>query len=163
MHALRRGFTRSVLLCSTVHGARADDATRLRLAREVVDVAHVSDNMRKIMPTMLAQLKPMIMQQGQADSATVDDFVKRVSTRFDKSIDQFTDLAAGIYAKEFSEDDLTNLLAFYKTPTGHDLVAKQSEIAQAMFVAGKEWGQAVAQQVIEEFKKEKAAAAPPKL
>ena len=70
---------------------------------------------------------------------------------------------AEVYAKEFTEADLANLLAFYRTETGQHLLAKQPEIAKGMMLVGQQWGQGIAQQIIAELAKEKAAAPPPKL
>jgi hypothetical protein len=66
------------------------------------------------------------------------------------------DLTAQIYAKEFSEEDLTNLLAFYKSPTGQNLIAKQPVIVQGMMTASMQWGQMLAREVLQEYQSDKA-------
>ena len=150
-------------LCLSVPGARADDAAdRLKLAEQVVVTAHVSDNMRQILPMLMAQLKPLVEKQGSTDSADLDKFVKLFNARANAAADQFALKMAQIYATEFSTTDLSNLLAFYKTQTGQTLLSKQTVVAQASFTLGKQLGQDLAKQVLDEMKKEKAAA-PPKL
>lgn len=143
--------------------AVADDASRLKLAHAVVDTAHAGDNMRAVMPIMATQMRTMLTQQGNADTKEIDTYLKRFQQRFDEQIPQFTDLVAQVYAKEFSEEDLGKLLDFYRTPTGQHLLGKQQEIAKGMITVGQEWGKNVAQEVIAEMQKEKAAAPPPKL
>ena len=64
---------------------------------------------------------------------------------------------AQIYASEFSAEDLANLLAFYKTPTGQNLLSKQSSITQTSFAVGKQLGQDLAKQVLEDMNKDKQA------
>lgn len=139
---------------------RADDASRLKVAHEVVVTAHMADNMRKLLPTMMQQMRPMLLQQGNNDAKAVDAFLARFSQRFDQSADRFSDLAAEIYAREFSEEDLGNLLTFYKSETGQRLLDKQTIVAQAMMIAGQRWGETEAKQIIDEFQKEKSGAAP---
>ena len=156
---LRGGICALSLLAASL--ARADDASRLKLARDIVVMTHAADTMRKLLPTMMAQLRPMLQQQGAADAKAVDDFLKEASARFDQQADRFADLAAQVYAREFAEDDLNNLRLFYETPTGQRFLSKQGEIAQAMVLAGQQWGGMIAKQVIEDFRKK--AAAPPKL
>ncbi len=139
--------------------ARADDQSRLQVARDVVKTAHMADTMRVLFPTLLNQMRPMLVQQG-ASNATVDELFKRFGQRLDREIDNFNDLSAQVYAREFSEDDLANLLKFYQSPTGQRLIGKQPVIAQAMAGVGADWGRNMAEQVIEEFRKERADKAP---
>ncbi len=137
---------------------RADDAAdRLKLAQQVLVVAHVADNFRNFMPLMMAQLKPLVQRQGQVDSTDLDRFTKLFTVRADAAADQFAEKMGQIYATEFSAEDLGNLLAFYKTPSGQNLLSKQSSIAQASLAVGKQLGQDIAKQVIEDMQKEKQA------
>ena len=125
--------------------AWADDASdRLKLAEQVVVVAHVADNLRNILPMMMAQLKPLVIQQGTTDSADLDKFTKLFTARADAASDDFAAKMAKLYATEFSAEDLGNLIAFYKTPTGQSLLAKQPAMAKASFEIGKQLGQDLA-------------------
>ncbi len=143
--------------------ARADDASRLKFARELVVVTHAVDNMRKIVPTLMTQVRTMLVQQNPAETKTIDTLLQRSTQHLDRQLDSFADLTAQVYAREFSEDDLRALLAFDRTPTGQHFIDQQPEINQAMVGVGQRVGQSIAEQVVEEFKKEKAAPVPPKL
>ena len=137
---------------------RADDAAdRLKLAQQVVVVAHVADNLRTVMPVMMAQLRPLVTQGGNVDSATLDEFTKRFNARANAAADLFAEKMAQMYATQFSAQDLENLLSFYKTPTGQNLLSKQTVVAQASMVIGKQLGQDLAKQVVEDMDKEKQA------
>ena len=142
--------------------ARADDASRLKLAHEVVEVAHAGDHMKALMPTFLGQMKGMLKAQGTVDDKEAETFLARFQTRFDDGIPAFVNLVAEVYAREFSEDDLRNLLAFYRTPAGQHMLDKQVPIAQGMAQVGARWGQSVAADVVAELKKEhdKSASSP---
>ena len=153
----------ALALVAPPFGARADDASRLKVAHEVVDVVHAGDNMRAIMPVMTDQMRAMLVQQGTADKALVDLFVARFSKRMDEQIPEFLDLVAQVYAREFSEEDLQNLLGFYRTPTGQHLLAKTAMIGKSMALAGKQWGENIGREVGAEIDKERGANASPKL
>ncbi len=47
-------------------------------------------------------------------------------------------LVAQVYVREFTEDDLSAILAFYCSPAGQHLVGKQTEISKAMFGVGQQ-------------------------
>ena len=154
----------ALLLAGSAGAARADDASRLGLAREIVIVTHTVDNTRKLMPTFMGQMRDMLVKMDPTHAKDVDVILQRSSQKLDDQLASFADLAAEVYAREFSEEDLQALLAFDRSPAGQHLIDKQPEITQAMVKVGQRWGQMIAQQVIADYQKEKAAAVPtPKL
>jgi uncharacterized protein len=155
MRVVKAAFLGLAFLSSAVIAARADDQSRLALARDIVSETHATDNARRLMPTILNQMKPMLAKQG-ADPKIIDDLLSRLLTKIDGEVAKFVDLTAQIYAKEFSEEDLTNLLAFYKSPTGQNLIAKQPVIVQGMMTASMQWGQMLAREVLQEYQSDKA-------
>ena len=119
--------------------------------------------MRAVMPVMVQQMRTLMGQQGVASEAQIGKFVQRFQDRFDQEIPSFVDLVAKVYAGEFSDDDLSNLLAFYRPPTGQHLLGKQQEIAKGMLAVGQDWGKTVAQEVLAEMQKDQSKAPSPKL
>lgn len=158
-----RAATLALILAALLpSAARADDASRLKLARDVVETAHAADNMRALMPTFMAQMRQIIVQGGNGDTKQVDTYVERFQKRFTDGVPSFVELVAAVYAREFSEEDLGNLLIFYRSPTGQHLLGKQTVIAQGMIATGQKWGQSIAQQVLDEMQADRAKTATPK-
>ena len=154
----------ALLLAGSATSARADDPSRLKLARELVVVTHTVDNTRKLMPTFMGQMRDMLVKTDPTHTKDIDAILQRSSQRLDDQLASFADLAAEVYAREFSEEDLQAVLDFDKSPAGQHLIDKQPEITQAMVKVGQQWGQMIAQQVIADYQKEKAAGVPsPKL
>ena len=147
----------ALLLAGPAGAARADDASRLKLARELVLVTHTVDNTRKLMPTFMGQIHDILLKMDPGRAKDIDVLLQRSSAKLDDQLASFADLAAQVYAREFSEEDLQAVLASDKTDAGQHLIAKQSEITQAMAKVGQQWGQMIAQQVIADYQKEKAA------
>ena len=146
------GVLLSLLLAPST--GKADDAfDRLKLAEQVVVMARVADNLRQIMPMTMAQMKPLVEKQGSADFAEFDKLFK---ARVPAAADQFAEKMARIYAVEFSAADLSNLLVFYKTQTGQNLLSRQAVIAQASFAIGQQFGQDLVKQVLEDIDRDKA-------
>ncbi len=150
-------------LVAAAPAARADDASRLAVARQVVETAHAADNMRVVMPVMMNQMRGLLAQQAPGDPKGVDTYLQRFQAKFEAGIPDFVDLVAAVYAREFTEPDLDDLLGFYRTPAGQHLLAKQPEIAKSMMLVGQHWGEGVAKDVLAEMQKEKKAAPAPKL
>ncbi|WP_237477970.1 DUF2059 domain-containing protein [Lichenibacterium dinghuense] len=160
----RSALVLGLLLAGSSGAARADDASRLKLAREIVVVTHTVDNTRKLMPTFMGQMRDMLVKMDPTHTKDIDTILQRSGQKLDDQLSSFADLAAEVYAREFSEEDLQAVLAFDRSPAGQHLIDKQPEITQAMAKVGQQWGQMVAQQVIADYQKEKAAEVPtPKL
>jgi uncharacterized protein len=66
--------------------------------------------------------------------------------------DDIIDWSVPIYDKYFSEEEVLGLVAFYATPLGKRLLEAQPLVLQESMQAGKEWGRALGQKVIERLK-----------
>lgn len=65
----------------------------------------------------------------------------------------FEDLLFGLYRKHFTRDEIRALIAFYKTPVGSKLAAKQPVLAQEAMEIGAIWGEALGPKIVDRVKK----------
>lgn len=112
-----------VLFCICMMGpAKAQDAGSLEALRAAQELTAIvtSDAIAQLSHNMTAQMWPNIEAQlgGKVDGATLAE----MRAEFEKAITAFTAQtmqdAPAIYAKHFTAQELRDLLAFYKTPTG---------------------------------------------
>ena len=135
----------------------ADDANRLRAAREMVRLSGSVETMRKSFPAILEQIRPVLAKQG-ANQKTIDELMVRFSARLETEVGSYADQLASVYARELSEEDLKNLAEFYKSPTGQRWSAKQPAIISEVKTIGTGLGEQIAREVLTQYVKEKAAA-----
>jgi hypothetical protein len=71
--------------------------------------------------------------------------------------DEFNDLVADIYARNFTAAEIREVTAFYHSPVGQKLLEKMPVISQESMAIGQKWGQAIAgdmrNRIIEELRK----------
>ncbi len=137
----------ALTLAGAVPSARADDASRLKLARDIVGVSHLADKLKGLTPLLVWQVRQALLQKGDADPPQIDAALHRFQDSSSADIDRFVDDVAVVYANDFTEEDLANLLAFYRTPTGQNLLAKEAEIAVAIASASKRWAKDIGDRV----------------
>ncbi len=154
MRSISKLIFATLIVTGSFMTAKADDQSRMALARDVVKNAQVTENMRQTFPVMLNQIKPILAQQG-ANQETINDLTARLSTRLSSELPKFTDLVAQVYAREFTEEELANLNAFYQSPTGQKMISRQPIIVQFMQTVGQQWGQNIARDVLQDFLKDK--------
>ena len=112
-----------VLLCGCLAvPVRAQDTgspEALRAAQELAAII-TGDTISQLSRTLTAQLWPRIEGQfgGKVDGATLAE----LRTEFERTLAAFTAEmmkdAPAIYAKHFSAQELRDMIAFYKSPTG---------------------------------------------
>jgi len=61
---------------------------------------------------------------------------------------------AKIYASDFTEQELKDLTAFYKTPLGQKLLAQEPKSVQASAIYMQQWAQSFGEMVANEFRSE---------
>ncbi|RFB79445.1 DUF2059 domain-containing protein [Methylovirgula sp. 4M-Z18] len=135
--------------------ARADDASHLALARDLVAAMHSADQMRQALPAMTKQVRPVLFAQAGGDDKSIDDFLARYNSGAEVQISEITDKIAQVYAQNFSDADLKAIATFYKSPAGIDFIAKQSTITQAAQAIGLQWGQGYVRDAVAQYKKER--------
>ena len=104
------------------------------------------------------------MVQGDPDTEKEKDFdaampivMKRAMSRFD----QLAERLAEVYARNFSVDEIHDLVAFYRSPIGQKFIERQSTITSESMALGREFGREIAtdlqEQMANEMKKRKNA------
>jgi hypothetical protein len=69
-------------------------------------------------------------------------------------MDSFSNMIIPIYDRHFSQDDIKGLIRFYESPLGRKMLAVTPQLTQESFVVGQEWGQRLAQDIIDELVKQ---------
>lgn len=132
-------------------------AENLTAARELVQVMKATDQFKAVLPGIFQALKPAIVQDRPQIANDYDAIIPIVTAGAMKRLDAFADMLAEIYARNFSVDEIHDLTAFYQTPTGQKLIARQPIIAHESLVAGQQFGQQLItdlrQQIDDELKK----------
>ena len=57
-----------------------------------------------------------------------------------------------IYEKHYTEEDIDNLIGFYKTPFGKKMIATTPLIMQESMAVGQNWGKKMAEDIVKELK-----------
>lgn len=68
-------------------------------------------------------------------------------------VEEFIDLIVPIYKDHYSEDEIQQLIEFYKTPMGQKIVKEAPAIQQESYAAGQEWGRSIAEDMIQSLKR----------
>jgi uncharacterized protein len=129
----------------------------LAAAKELVVTIHLDQQFSAVLPGIIKNLKPSIVQGRSEVDRQYDAVVPILLEGFKARISELSDAAAIVYARNFSSEDLLALSAFYKTPLGQRLLQKLPTVTQEIMLVGGKFGRSVAEdmqkRMIEELRK----------
>jgi len=152
--------------------AIAQDQSERALAEEMLNLLNVKDTQQKA----LAMYKQIIEAQIQKlDPKSNDPAVQaKVTSLLGKIMDMVKDETSwdkmkeeyiALYSQTYTQTELKDLIAFYKTPSGQAYIKKQPEVLKRTFqLSGKMIGGLMPkiQAMVNEFKESTSSQQPPK-
>ncbi|HWI90419.1 MAG TPA: DUF2059 domain-containing protein [Flavisolibacter sp.] len=131
------------LIISAQGFAQNTSSPSIAHAKELLVAMGTAKNAKQVIEMMVASYK-----QNMPEVPTIfwDEFEKELS------MDELIDLVAPIYAKYYTDDELVQLTAFYRSPLGQKLTDKLPVITQESFAAGQEWGKKIGEKVVVKLK-----------
>jgi uncharacterized protein len=167
--ARRLALLLTLALTATL-AARADEASHRVKAQEMMNLLHtqrmvqnIADNLKKqIVDAADSVAGPAATPEQKAKAA---DFEKQADQLIDAQLSwdvmktSFTD----IYVKNFTEEELDGIIAFYKTPAGTALLGKMPDVNSQVSQFGNSHLTTLQPQLkdlFENFRKSQAAAPP---
>ncbi len=131
-------FTLALLALLALPGAAvqaqaAPDPARLTAARRVLDASGSVD-------VMLTAIRANLPAQRAANPSLPDEFWSRFEARLTQDAPQLVDSIAVVYARNFTERELNDLVAFYHSPTGRRFRELQPTLVTESAGIGQRWG-----------------------
>lgn len=114
--------------------------------RELLDKTKAGEAAVQMVNQMMPQMKMMAPGAPQK-------FWDEIEKEF--NAESFIKLVIPIYQKHLSQEDIDAINAFYDTPAGKHLIENQSVIMQESMIAGQQWGEQVANEVIKRLDEQK--------
>jgi len=122
------------------------------LSAQLFELAGVKPMMAQMLDQLSPNLTQLIQQANPGKEAEVAEVINRfIMPKMKARLPEVIEEGAKVYAKHFSAEEITQLIAFYKSPLGQKLVREQPLIAQEMTTVSTAWAQAVAVQAVHEY------------
>jgi hypothetical protein len=112
-------------------------------ARELLVTIKFIEQSKALLPIILQNLKPAIVQNRPQVEREFDAIMPLIMDRINPRLSELSERTAAIYAANFTDAELRELTAFYRTPTGERYLQKLPVIAQQSMAAGQQFGEAV--------------------
>lgn len=154
---LRACAVATVLLAFGDHGIaqqQQPSAAAIATAKEIVTIKGGDSLFGALIPNIIAQGKAMFEQQNPALGKDLNTVAEKLRTELAPRIQDVNNEVAKAYASHFTEAELKDMLAFYKSPLGRKMIAEEPKaLAQGMNFA-QEWAQKFSEEVLAKYRAE---------
>lgn len=126
-------------------GSFAVNAQQTTLEEDIREFLKVSGSAQlgmQVLETMTGQFKQMLPDvPAEFWTETMKEFKPEA----------LANLMIPIYAKHFTQEEIRQLIHFYKTPVGQKLAATLPAVSQESMIAGQKWGQEIGAKVAQKL------------
>ncbi|HEX9469894.1 MAG TPA: DUF2059 domain-containing protein [Bradyrhizobium sp.] len=123
-------------------------------AKEILTMKNASAMYSAAVPNIVQQTKDQLMQSNLNYQKDLNEVAVIVAQKFAGREKEIGDGMAKVYASEFTEQELKDLVAFYKSPLGQKLLMSEPRAIQFSMSYMNQWAQQFAETVNGEFRAE---------
>ena len=120
-------------------GSTAPSPSHLAAARALVIACGMSRSFSIVIPQFMDQIAQSLTQTRPEIRQDLNAVLTQLKPEFDRQADEMVDIAAQIYVKQLSEQDLKAADAFFESPAGKKYVETQPAFLTELVTAMQGW------------------------
>jgi hypothetical protein len=141
------------LLAGPVHAQPATPAA-LAAAKELLALKGAAQMFEPVVTGVIEQTKAAILQTNPQLSKDLNDVGTQLRTEFAPRSNEILDAAAKAYAGRFTEQELKEVVTFYKSSAGKKMLQQEPLVLDETFGFVQQWQERVGQDVMNRFRAE---------
>ncbi|MGA8387836.1 MAG: DUF2059 domain-containing protein [Pseudolabrys sp.] len=123
-------------------------------AKELITITGTTALFSPLIAGVVEQAKILYLQQNPALSKDLNEIATQMRADLQPRFSELTEEVARLYAANFTEQELKDILAFYKTTAGKKLLAEQPKIIDSSMKFAQDWANNLSDQVIAKMRDE---------
>jgi hypothetical protein len=138
---IARAIVLAFALAALAAPARAQQPSpgTLAAARELMEIKGVNQLVEPVVIGVVEQTKGTILQTNPGLSKDLDVVGAQLRTEYEARSSEITNEIVRLYAQRFTEQELKEASAFYKTPTGKKMLAEEPKILDESYARIRVW------------------------
>ncbi len=135
-------------------GAQTPSGETMAAARELVTTMRMGDQFKILLPAIMQTMRGVITRNDPSVERDFDTTLPLLLEAMNARIGEFAELQAGIYAGQFTADELKELTAFYRQPIGQKMIERTPVIAQQSMAMGQVFGRRIGEELQSRMREE---------
>ena len=134
--------------------AQQPSANAIALAREIITAKGGTGLYEPLVPQIIERARSIFQQSNPMLSKDLNDVAAKLRAELGPRVAELITDGATLYAAQFTEQELKDVLAFYKSPLGRKIVAQEPLILDRSAANMDVWANKFAEEVISKFRAE---------
>jgi uncharacterized protein len=134
--------------------AQQPSANAIALAKEIIIVKGGNAIYDPVVPQLVDRARTIFLQANPLLGKDLGEVAAKLQAEFTPRTAELLNDGARLYASKFTEQELKDVLAFYKSPVGRKVIAQEPVILDQSSANVDEWANKVADEVIAKFRGE---------
>jgi hypothetical protein len=143
-----------LVLASPAVFAQQPTPAALATAKEITGITGSTTLFNPLVAGVIEQAKNLFLQQNPALGKDLNEIAAKLRTELSPRIHEVSDEVARLYATHFSEQELKDILAFYKSSAGKKLLTQQPVVVESSMRFAQNWANTLTDQVIAKMRDE---------
>lgn len=124
--------------------AQTPSPEAMSAARALVTTLKLPDQYKALLPVILLGIKPALVQDRPEIEQDYNLLMPAIADAYTPYFNSMVDAAATVYASAFTADELREIEAFYRGPTGQKLLQNSHAITEQVAQVGRDGGRKAA-------------------
>ncbi len=142
------------LACATPVAAQQPTPSAIATAKELLTVKGATSMFDPLIPGMIESTKNAILPSNPSLFKDLNEVATKLRTEFSPKRNEIIDEIARLYAQRFTEAEMKEVIAFYKTPVGKKFVTEEPTLIDQGLSRAEAWSQRMSQDVMNRFRAE---------
>ena len=134
--------------------AQQPSANAIAFAKEILEIKGAAGIYQNAIPNIVEQAKNVFLQTNPMLSKDLNDVAAQMRKDLMSSQQEIADQIAKAYASRFSEQELKDMVVFYKTPLGRKMLAEEPQLIEQTMTTVRKWADKLSDEVIGKFRAE---------
>jgi uncharacterized protein len=143
---LALGFALAV--CVGAADAQQPSANAVAAAKELITVKGASAIYDPLVPGVVEQARRVLLQANPTLGKDLNEVAAKLRAEYAPRGAEILNEVAKLYAARFTEQELKDALAFYKSPLGRKLLAEEPTVLDQSMKSAQSWADRLSQEVI---------------
>ena len=134
--------------------AQEPSASAIAAARDLLELKGASSMYDLGLVTVLERVKGLFLQTNPGLAKDADAVVAQLRGEYTARVSEFAAEVAKRYAQRFTEQEIKETIAFYKTPLGRKLLVEEPRFSDDLFMRLQQWQDRLSEDVVNRFRAE---------
>jgi hypothetical protein len=134
--------------------AQQPSAASLLVAKQLIETTGATAIFNPLIAGVVEQAKLLYLQQNPGLAKDLNEVALKIRTNLQPRFSELTNEVAKLYASNFTEKELKDILVFYQSPAGKKLLTVQPRVIDSSMAFAQDWANKLSDEVIRTMRDE---------